>query len=112
MTIWDAYPADYRAQEVKTIQAAVLAGECAAVIGLSGAGKSNLFGFLAHRTHPAGAYILVDGNRLVDMSPNGYYTLVLNAIRAGFENFNAPDPTNAVHPLAALETALNQRLQG
>ena len=50
MSVWDSFPADYRAREVQFILKAVQAGECAAVVGLSGAGKSNLVGFLANRS--------------------------------------------------------------
>ena len=45
MSAWDAYPANYREAEVRAILAALRAGECVSVIGLSGAGKSNLIGF-------------------------------------------------------------------
>ena len=48
MSVWDSYPANYRAREVQYIHTAVQAGECVAVVGLSGAGKSNLIGFLAN----------------------------------------------------------------
>jgi ABC-type phosphate/phosphonate transport system ATPase subunit len=60
MSVWDTYPVTYRQNEVQSILAAVRAGECAAVVGLSGAGKSNLMGFLANRAdafpHPKRLY--------------------------------------------------------
>ena len=49
MPVWEAYPSGYRAGEVAALRCAARAGECSAVIGLSGAGKSNLLGFLAYR---------------------------------------------------------------
>jgi len=49
MSVWDSYPPDYRAAEVRAITGATRAGECVSVVGLSGAGKSNLLGFLADR---------------------------------------------------------------
>jgi len=45
MSIWDSFPANYRSAEATVIRTAVKAGECAAVVGLSGAGKSNLLGY-------------------------------------------------------------------
>lgn len=70
--VWDEYPVDYRKDEIMMLVAALRAGDCAAVVGLSGSGKSNLLGFLAHRALQPGdaAYsggpqaVLVDCNRL------------------------------------------------
>jgi hypothetical protein len=66
MSVWDEYPREYRAAEVGAVLAAVRAGECVSLVGLSGAGKSNLMGFLANRCGGAGlpALALVDCNRL------------------------------------------------
>jgi hypothetical protein len=66
MSSWDDYPRDYRAAEVRAVLAAARAGECVSIVGLSGAGKSNLMGFLAYRCGGAGlpALHLVDCNRL------------------------------------------------
>jgi DNA-binding winged helix-turn-helix (wHTH) protein len=65
MPSWDQYPEHYRCAEVQTVLKAVQAGDSAAVIGLSGAGKSNLLGFLAHRVSAPGVkMLLVDCNRL------------------------------------------------
>lgn len=64
MSVWDAYPQSYRSKEVRAILTAVQAGECAALVGLSGAGKSNLLGFLANRvSSEKPAFFLIDGNR-------------------------------------------------
>jgi hypothetical protein len=49
MSEWQTYPAEYRQKEITQILKAVRAGESAALVGLSGAGKSNLVGFLYHR---------------------------------------------------------------
>lgn len=78
---WNTYPEDYRAPEVTRILAAVRAGECAAVFGLSGAGKSNLMGFLAHRA-PADAPRMcwIDGNRLADVSAEGLLHLLAESL--------------------------------
>jgi hypothetical protein len=81
MSIWKTYPIDYREKEVQHILAAVRAGECASVIGLSGAGKSNLMGFIANRpevfTHPNA---LVDCNRLRQPTPDALFRLIRRAL--------------------------------
>jgi Transcriptional regulatory protein, C terminal len=62
---WDQYPADYRADETARLLRATRAGDCAALIGLSGSGKSNVLGFMAARlSTPAHRLCLVDGNAL------------------------------------------------
>lgn len=57
MSVWDDYPTDYRQREVEYILSAVASGECVSVAGLSGAGKSNLLGFIAHRASQTGAHL-------------------------------------------------------
>ncbi len=81
---WHHYPDTYRRAEVQAVAQAAKAGECCAIAGLSGSGKSNLLGFIANRLgessellsmrmpgselpgilmpHPA--FVLVDCNRL------------------------------------------------
>jgi hypothetical protein len=77
MSIWDSYPAHYRSQEIQTILKAVCSGDSAAVIGLSGSGKSNLFGFLANRSStPRVKLLLVDCNRLSETSPVCLYAFM------------------------------------
>lgn len=90
MSVWESYPSDYRSREVRQIAAAVQAGESAALIGLSGSGKSNLMGFIANRLgqdrtlpdvpahHPA--FLLVDCNRLAEPSVEGLFQLILEAL--------------------------------
>ena len=79
MSIWDTYPDDYRSQEVSTILKAVQAGECVSVVGLSGAGKSNLLGFISNRPDRFDDkcfFRLVDCNQLADVTPTTLYNLV------------------------------------
>src|SRR5690348_4846715 len=106
MSTWDSYPADYRAAEVRAIHSAVEAGECVAVVGLSGAGKSNLLGYLAQRP-PAGSsprYVLVDANRLTEPSADAFLHLMRQALTAaGFGSAPAAYDSDV---LAALEVAL------
>lgn len=103
MSIWDSYPPDYRSAEVKALLGAICAGECAALLGLSGSGKSNLLGFLVNRILPGSSNppgVLVDCNRLEEPTPAGFYRLVLNALGAAA----------APAALAGLESALYTRL--
>ena len=104
MSVWDDYPADYRTSQVQRILSAVQAGESAAVIGLSGSGKSNLLGYLAHRWGKAGTrprLVLVDCNRLTDPSSSGFYRLVRAALG---------DLSTAPNELITLEALLDQIL--
>ncbi len=95
MSIWKTYPSDYREKEIQHILAAVRAGECAAVVGLSGAGKSNLMGFIANRPdafpHPAA---LVDCNRLRENTSDELFRLMrraLGEVTPADDEFNALD---------------------
>ena len=112
MSTWDDYPADYRAAEVQAIQNAVNSGECVAVVGLSGVGKSNLFGYLAHRP-PAGnhwRYVLVDGNRLAEPSAGSFLRLMHQALEAAWPLSSTVDQESDA--LASLEVAVSARLDG
>jgi energy-coupling factor transporter ATP-binding protein EcfA2 len=112
MSTWDDYPADYRAAEVQAIQNAVRAGECVAVVGLSGVGKSNLFGFLAHlppaADHPR--YVLVDGNRLAEPSAGSFLRLMRETLEQRWPLPNTVDQESDA--LASLEVAVSARLDG
>ena len=108
MSPWDAFPDDYRSAEVRTIHNAVKAGECVAVVGLSGAGKSNLLGYLSVRA-PSGdepRYVLVDGNRLAESSAAGFLSLMRQALEPG----SSVDPQ--LDALTSLEVALTPHLAG
>jgi len=108
MSPWDNFPADYRSAEVRAIHSAVKTGECVAVVGLSGAGKSNLLGYLADR-RPGGTqprYVLVDGNRLADASAAGFLSLMRRAVEPGGHADHELDG------LASLEVALGPYLAG
>ncbi len=102
MNIWQTYPETYRQHEVQRISRAVRAGACVNVVGLSGAGKSNLLGFLAHRpdVFPFPA-LLVDGNRLGQPSAEALLHLTRRTLG---------DTSTAEDALQALDAALAQRL--
>ena len=102
MSVWDSYPENYRAREVKDIHTAVQAGECVAVVGLSGAGKSNLIGFLANRSPLAAPRsALIDCNRLPDPSAEALYALARRSLG---------DAQTAADGFLALESVIEQRM--
>lgn len=102
MSTWDTYPLDYRASEIQSILSAVQAGECVSVVGLSGSGKSNLLGFLAHRVPlPGVRFLLIDCNRLADASPEAFFRLLLAAL-------GEPESTGGER--TALEAALDREI--
>jgi energy-coupling factor transporter ATP-binding protein EcfA2 len=110
MPDWTDYPADYRQAEVQSILAAVRAGECISVVGLSGAGKSNLAGFLAQCVDVSEGFSLVDCNRLGSLTPDSFFQLTRRAL--GSTAAAAPVPAaEAADPLAALEQAIAQSLE-
>jgi DNA-binding winged helix-turn-helix (wHTH) protein len=103
MNVWDSYPHDYRETEVKKILAATRSGECVSVIGLSGAGKSNLLGYIASvHTTQAHSYVLVDFNRLLQRTPSSFFELIREALT---DSPPIPDP------FAALRQTIQQRLK-
>lgn len=125
MSVWDTYPETYREKEVQAIIRATQAGGCVSLIGLSGAGKSNLMGFLAYRSALAqpnqqpseskrqigflveqlpiaiASTLLVDCNRLTQSTPEAFFRLVRQGLG---------DSVETGDELRALETILNQRL--
>jgi energy-coupling factor transporter ATP-binding protein EcfA2 len=76
MSIWKTYPETYRNHEVQNILSAVESGECVSMVGLSGAGKSNLSGFLYHRCQDYFNFKLIDCNRLSAPTIDGLLSLI------------------------------------
>ncbi|HSF83050.1 MAG TPA: winged helix-turn-helix domain-containing protein [Anaerolineales bacterium] len=115
MTIWDSYPLDYRTYEIRATLAAVQAGECVSLVGLSGSGKSNLVGFLAHRysdispSRPPGnwppLFCLLDCNRLVEPSPAALLRFIRTALEPGASSEHPQDE------FSALDSALANKLR-
>jgi hypothetical protein len=101
---YDDYPRDYRAAEVAATLRATRAGESVAVVGLGGAGKSNLLRFLARRQstarHPM---LLVDANRLLEPGAVALLHLVGQALGSGEDE--------GADSLAALSDAIAGRLE-
>lgn len=79
-SIWDEYPPDYRQAEMDQLASAIRAGGCAAVVGLSGSGKSNLLGFFAHRAASPVRRVLLDANRLTSPDPTDFYSFTLRSL--------------------------------
>ncbi len=108
MDTWKTYPLDYRAQEVKGILQAVRAGQCAAVIGLSGAGKSNLLGFLANRAQVDAAsplFVLADCNRLGEVNRSSFLSLLLSSLNRKLGKAPQADP-QGVDSWSLIEAAI------
>ena len=79
-SVWDTYPTTYRGETVSAILRAVSAGESFVIVGLSGSGKSNLMGFLAHRVTQGPQFVLVDCNRLRGGQPEDLLRLIHQAL--------------------------------
>ena len=105
----EAYPTDYRAEMVAALEAAVSAGDSVSVVGLSGAGKSNLLGYLAQRgTRSGPALVLVDGNRLAEATPAGFLRLMRRSLERALPLAGAAESDD---PLEALDLAVARRLE-
>lgn len=104
MNIWDSYPPTYRQREIAALLQAVRAGECAALIGLSGAGKSNLLGFFANRVQQPELldFLLLDCNRLPSASASGLLTLLAESL--------TPEASSPLVSFKALEKPIADRL--
>lgn len=104
MNIWDSYPPSYRQAEIAAVLQAVRAGECAALVGLSGAGKSNLLGFLANRLRQPDLpeFLLLDCNRLPSAGVAGLLALLAESL--------APQASSPLISLKALEKQIADRL--
>lgn len=104
MSIWESYPETYRSAEVQRLLSAVRAGECAAVIGLSGSGKSNLLGFMAHRLGGPGQpeFVMVDCNRLAEPCAAAFLDLLGEMLGGGMAPLR--------QGLTDLETLIGARL--
>ncbi len=54
---WKSYRPTYRAREMQTLADWIWAGQSGSVIGLAGAGKSNLLDFVCHRPKVFQSYL-------------------------------------------------------
>ncbi len=100
------YPSDYRAREVRAVLAATQAGDCAAVLGLSGAGKSNVLRCLAEaHASDAHPFVLVDANRLAAPTPAALFSLMRRAL-------GEAETAGEADPFTALDVLIERRLRG
>jgi hypothetical protein len=111
MSTWEEYPDNYRAAEAMAICQAVQAGECVSVVGLSGAGKSNLLSFLSRTqaTAPARS-VLVDANRLLAQTAEAFLLLMQRALVQSLPVADEAETTGGT-ALDALEGAILRRLK-
>lgn len=88
---WAEFPVTYRQELVGTILGWVRVGESGSVVGMSGAGKSNLLGFLASRPDATQPYLgdavtdtcflLLDANLLPALTPTAFYREMLMSLQ-------------------------------
>ena len=113
MSIWDTYPAGYRSHEVRSISTALQSGECVSVVGLSGSGKSNLMGFLAHRVSIDGCRLIaLDCNRLAEHTTPAFLRFIRCGLRDALEPGAPDDCPPASNEWAALDKVVARALAG
>lgn len=104
---WTQYPATFREGEVRTLAEWIGRGVSGAVVGLAGAGKSNLLGFLCGRPEVLRSYLVppsnivlvpVDLNNLPDLTAATFYRVILRAFYEIRDHFE-PEPAQAVASL-------------
>jgi hypothetical protein len=112
MTDWVSYPATYRQLETAAITQAARAGDCVSVVGLSGAGKSNLLGFLANRPAEVPVrFVLVDGNRLSAQTPESFLWLMYRSLPAAGRQGPSETAPEVGKALETLEWAVARCLE-
>lgn len=87
---WETYPAQYRNREIRILADWIRAGESGSLIGLAGAGKSNLLGYLTHQpeaiaqhvadTVPKLALVHIDLNNLTGHDLATFYRVMLRSL--------------------------------
>ncbi|MCB0215737.1 MAG: winged helix-turn-helix domain-containing protein [Chloroflexi bacterium] len=88
---WTDYHPAYRAEQMRELASWIAAGQSGSVVGMGGAGKSNLLGFLVHRPEVLSGYlpegaramaVLVDLNSLPALDLATLYRLLLRGFRS------------------------------
>lgn len=97
---WKSYRSTYRAREMQILADWVRAGQSGSVIGLAGAGKSNVLGFLCHRPEVFQSYlpkkadpvalIPVDLNNLPSNTLATFYRVILRSFYEVRDRFDQP----------------------
>ncbi len=96
--VWESFPKNYRAKEMRKLAHWIRIGESGSVVGLVGCGRSNLLGFLCHRPDALQLYlppktnpvklIPVDLNDLPTDDLSTLYRLILRAFYWVQDNFS------------------------
>lgn len=105
------FPVDYRQKEVSKVLRWICSGECAAVIGLSGSGKSNLLGFMMVKSaeiRNCPKTILIDCNRVESPTTTSFFRLIYRSILDQVER----QQQSGDDWLEILEHAIRSRLDG
>lgn len=99
---WAVYPAAYRAEALKIVAEWIKAGESGSIIGLAGAGKSNLLSFLSHRPEVLAQYlpgdhqpvvlVHIDLNNLPTVDLATFYRVILRSLYETGAQFAALNP--------------------
>jgi hypothetical protein len=113
---WQAYPSSYRATQMAVLARCIQMGESGSVIGLAGAGKSNLLGFLCHRPEVLRSYlpqgappvipVLVDMNNMPGDDLATLYRVILRALYEAHAQLAAVD-----HSLDQIAQVLYRRVE-
>lgn len=88
---WREFPFSYRAEEMKVVAEWLATGESGTVIGLPGAGRATLLGFLCHRPDvlqallPQNHQIILVPVDLINLPDNQLATLYRTILRSFFE---------------------------
>jgi hypothetical protein len=95
---WLAYPATYRAKEVKLLTGWIMGGESGSVVGLPGGGRANLLSFLCYRPEVVQSYlpsqarsvvlVPVDLNNLPATNLSSLYRVIIRAFYRVRYQFN------------------------
>lgn len=98
--LWSAYPLDYRSAEMKQITRWIGTNSSGSLTGLPGSGKSNLLGYLCHRSDALAHYlpqlkgklalIPVDLNNLPANNLSTFYRAVLRAFYEASDQLKPP----------------------
>lgn len=97
---WTAYQVTYRAREMKILARWILTNTSGSVVGLAGAGKSNLLGFLSHRPDALQQYlpqeakltavvVPIDLNNLPAYNLATFYRIILRSFYEIRQRFDA-----------------------
>jgi hypothetical protein len=100
---WKSYPITYRAREVEILAGWIQRGESGSIVGLPGAGKSNLLGFLCHQpeairqylpnTFPGLSLIHIDLNNLTSIDLATFFRVILRSFYESRSQLAQLDPS-------------------